>query len=379
MAEYRLIPVDKIQVDPEQVRRTFREESEEGLAQSIREVGMLHPILVTPLEDGETYRLVSGERRLRAARLLGESMVPALILRELPASATCIQLIENLQREDLNPIERALGIRALMEKEGLSKAAAAARLGVPRTTLTDWLDVLDLEPRYQAALVENFMGRDSPLTLSHVAEAKALAARLGSPKMVSVLLDAVLEYGLSKAETRRVAQLVRSGQNISVAQAVRIVRGQSLPSDEELADGLPAKTRARSKRQAPARASTLERVMRLLDRLRAVLAYLIGGVLYELTPQQRQELVDYLTRIRRWVDDVVTFAREVDNPELAEQRRQAMRQAAKRRKRRRGAQPAAVARNGYLSGAPEEGLSCPNGVAGLDEAAAASEPPLAAS
>ena len=348
MAEYRLIPVDKIRVDAEQVRRSFQEESLEGLAQSIREVGMLHPVLVAPLEDGETYRLISGERRLRAARRLGEREIPALVLEDLGASVTCIQLIENLQREDLNPVERALGIRALMEKEGLSKAAAAARLGIPRTTLTDWLDVLDLDPRYQAALVDNFMGRDSPLTVSHVAEAKALAARLGSPQMVSVLLDAVLEYRLSKAEVRQVAQLVRSSGDLSIAQAVKLVRGER-ERDGRFHGGDGAGVEARRARPSAGETSQpvagklpgndldarFERLLASMDRLRALLAYLVGGVLKELTAEQRARLVEYLSSIRRWVDDVINFAREVDNPELAAERRRIMLLAAKKRKRRR--------------------------------------------
>ena len=335
MAEYRIIPLDRIRADQEQIRRSFQEESLEGLARSIREVGMLHPVLVAPLEDGETYRLISGERRLRAAQRAGEQMIPALVLEVLPASATRIQLIENLQREDLNPIERALGIRALMEKEGLSKAAAAARLGVPRTTLTDWLDVLDLEPRHQAALVDNFLGRDSPLTVSHVAEAKALAARLGSPRIASVLLDAVLEYRLSKAETRQVAQLVRSSGDLSIVQAVRMVRGQLSPDgqQEEDVDGRGPRP-GRSKSHRDGADARFERLLSSMDRLRALLAYLLGGVLAELTPEQRARLVEYLSSIRRWVDDAIRFAREVDNPELAAERRRAMLLAARKRKRR---------------------------------------------
>ena len=351
MAEYRLIAVDKIRADAEQVRRTFEEESLEGLARSIREVGMLQPVLVAPAGDGETYQLISGERRLRAARRLGEREIPALVVDNLAASATRIQLIENLQREDLNPVERALGIRALMEKEGLSKAAAAARLGVPRTTLTDWLDVLDLEPRFQAALVDHFMERDSPLTVSHVAEAKALAARLGSPQMASVLLDAVLEYRLSKAEVRQVAQMVRSSTDLSIAEAVRRVLAARQRQGSAAA---PAREGAGHGRAVDGAGETLsegasepsadgttavrfDRLMTAMGRLRATLATLIGaGLLYQLSAEQRSQLVEYLSSIRRWVDDVIQFTREADDPQLATERRRRMLLEARRRRRRRG-------------------------------------------
>ncbi|MBE3599412.1 MAG: ParB/RepB/Spo0J family partition protein [Limnochordaceae bacterium] len=373
MAEYRLVPIDRIVVDPNQVRRTFRDDALDGLAQSLREVGMLHPVLVTPLEGG-SYRLISGERRLRAAKRAGEHTVPALVLRDLRGTAHQIQLIENLQREDLNPMERALAIHSFMEQEHLSKAAAAARLGVPRTTLTDWLDVLDLDERHQAALVDNFAGGDSPLTLSHVAEAKALAARLGSPGIATVLLDAVLEYRLSKAETRQVAQLVRNGPNVNIQQAVRMVRGHA-SSDRRhkmlaeplmasvgdgaaaAADGQPAGRNAPGGAEEGAGAGEVpagfSKLFAALDRFRRVLAALAGGALVSITPQQRRDLVAYLETLSRWIAEVIAFAREVDDPSLAARRREAMRRAAKelarrarRKKHKHGTHPPAMLQDG---------------------------------
>lgn len=341
MAEYLNVPVDRIRCDAQQVRQTFREESIANLAQSLKEVGMLHPVLVTPEQDGH-YRLISGERRLRAAIQAGEQTVPALVVRELRGNVTQIQLIENLQREDLNPVERALAIQAFMAQEKLSKAAAGARLGIPRTTLTDWLDVLDLDPRYQAALVDNFQGGDSPLTLSHVSEAKALAARLGSPQIASVLLDAVLERRLSKAETRQVAQLVREGGNISIMRAVRMVRAmtdganqQAAAAEENPGAGALDGEAAASGQAKAGRPGRFERLIRSLDRVRRVLAALVGGALRHMTPEERGQLLDYLQSMRRWIDDAITFTREIDDPELAEQRREAMRRAARKASKRK--------------------------------------------
>lgn len=366
MAEYLDIPVDRIRCD-QQVRHTFSEESITGLAQSLKEVGMLHPVLVAPDEDG-CYRLISGERRLRAAIRAGERVVPALVVRHPRGSVTQIQLIENLQREDLNPVERALAIQAFMEQEHLSKSAAADRLGIPRTTLTDWLDVLGLDPRHQAALVDNFMGGDSPLTLSHVSEAKALAARLGSPGIANVLLDAVLEYRLSKAETRQVAQIVRENSDVSIHQAIRRVRAMhgGAGRNGKLADAEAAEAelaaageegpqdRSGDKKEPPSR---FEPIIRTLDRVRKALAALVGGALRHTTPEERQRILEYLQSMRRWIDDAITFTREMDDPAVAEERRKVMARAAKKaakRKRREArrrmvSDPHSGARDGLAS------------------------------
>jgi ParB family chromosome partitioning protein len=111
-----------------------------------------------------------------------------------------------------------------MDMEHLNKVKAALKLGVPRTTLTDWLDILGVHERYQRAVIDNFNGGDSPVTLSHIAEARALATRLKSPAMCNVLLDAVIEYRLSKVETREVCALVRNNANVSVNEAVKAIR-----------------------------------------------------------------------------------------------------------------------------------------------------------
>ena len=373
MPEYLQIPVERIRCE-QQVRRTFSEASIDGLAQSLKEVGMLHPVLVIPDDDG-SYRLVSGERRLRAAMQAGERLVPALVVRQPRGSITQIQLIENLQREDLNPVERALAIQAFMQQESLSKAAAAARLGIPRTTLTDWLDVLELDERYQAALVDNFTGGDSPLTLSHVSEARALAARLGSPGIASVLLDAVLEHRLSKAETRQVAQLVREHTNLSIQQAVRMVRW-SRDGAARAQRGRPDADGAREVAAASDGASTpgaahegrrraegFAPIIRSLDRVRRALAALVGGALRHTTPEERVQLVEYLQSLRRWIDDAIAFTREMDDPALAAQRRKAMAVALKKaaRRRRREERRQALRAEGTTSSVAPDGVASSTG------------------
>lgn len=231
------LPIDSIRISDDRARKTVLPESLEGLARSVEETGLLHPIIVKQIEQSADdnkdhctthsphYELVAGLRRLKAVAMAGQTTIAALVLTN-DVDPLQVQLVENLQREDLNPVERALAVHEFMKVQGLTnKSEAARRLGVPRSTLTDWLDLLEVSPRFQEAVIDNFYGGDSPLTPSHVSEALALARKLDSPHLHEVLLDAVLQHKLSKSETRRVAQIVRENRNISIKEAIYAVRG----------------------------------------------------------------------------------------------------------------------------------------------------------
>ena len=135
------ISVDQVQPSPDQMRQQFREESLLELAESIKQHGVLQPILVARLPDG--YRLIAGERRWRAARMAGVERIPAIVRSESGADQSLLLgLIENLQREDLDPIEEARGIQRLIEQFGLTHEEAAARLGKNRVAVTQALRLL---------------------------------------------------------------------------------------------------------------------------------------------------------------------------------------------------------------------------------------------
>ncbi len=137
------IPVGDLDPNPDQPRRVFSEESTAQLAQSIRDQGILQPILVTPMSGGR-YRIVAGERRWRAAREAGLETVPCII-RELNMTQQMeIALIENLQREDLNPIEVAQGIQSLMKQCGYTQETVASRLSKSRSAVANLLRLLSL-------------------------------------------------------------------------------------------------------------------------------------------------------------------------------------------------------------------------------------------
>ncbi|HYZ00196.1 MAG TPA: ParB/RepB/Spo0J family partition protein, partial [Candidatus Binatia bacterium] len=136
------VGVEEVRPSPQQQRQRFGEEQLRELADSIREHGVLQPLLLRRQPDG--YELIAGERRLRAARLAGLDRVPAIVRGEVdPQDSLLLGLIENLQREDLDPIEEAHGIQSLIESFGFTHEGAAARLGRNRAAITNSLRLLN--------------------------------------------------------------------------------------------------------------------------------------------------------------------------------------------------------------------------------------------
>jgi ParB family chromosome partitioning protein len=141
--DLRSLPVELIAPNPRQPRRTFDEAALEGLAASLRERGVLQPVLVRPIAGG-TYELVAGERRWRAAQLAGLESIPALVRDRDDAEALETALIENMAREDLNPVEEARACAALVEELGLTRETVGLRVGRSRVAVSNLLRLLDL-------------------------------------------------------------------------------------------------------------------------------------------------------------------------------------------------------------------------------------------
>ena len=147
------VRLSEIEPNREQPRKDFDQEALAQLAESIREHGLIQPILVRPLPGG-TYQIVAGERRWRASRLAGLTAVP-VIIRELDDTAAMeLALIENLQREDLNPVEEALGYKTLMEDYGMTQELAAQRVGKSRPAVANALRLLNL-PEKELTMVRS--------------------------------------------------------------------------------------------------------------------------------------------------------------------------------------------------------------------------------
>ena len=138
------LPVREIEPDPDQPRKNFDEDAMAALAESIGENGLLQPIAVRPKKVGPGYIIIAGERRWRAARLAGLDEVPVIIKDVTDEQAAALALIENLQREDLDPIEVAEGCRQLIDKYGLTQESAAKKLGKSRSAVTNSLRLLAL-------------------------------------------------------------------------------------------------------------------------------------------------------------------------------------------------------------------------------------------
>ncbi|WP_423241254.1 ParB/RepB/Spo0J family partition protein [Provencibacterium massiliense] len=137
------LPINEIEPNRDQPRKQFDEESLAELADSIREHGVLQPLLVRPLPSGR-YQLIAGERRWRASRMAGLSEVPVVVREMTDLEAMELALIENLQREDLNPIEEALGYRQLMESYGMTQEKVASSVGKSRPAVANALRLLNL-------------------------------------------------------------------------------------------------------------------------------------------------------------------------------------------------------------------------------------------
>lgn len=139
------LPIAKVEPRDNQPRTVFDEEALAELAESIREYGVIQPVTVRKLDSGY-YQLIAGERRWRAARLAGLSEIPARVIEADDKLTTELALVENLQREDLNPVEEAQGYRTLMEEYGLTQDEAAQRVGKSRPAVANALRLLSLAP-----------------------------------------------------------------------------------------------------------------------------------------------------------------------------------------------------------------------------------------
>lgn len=189
------IEVAKIVPNPEQPRTTFDEEALEELAASIRELGVIQPLSVRALDDG-TYQIIAGERRWRAARIAGLKSVPAYVRSASDMEITEMALIENIQREDLNAIEVALGFKKLIDTYSLTQDRLSERLGKKRSTIANHLRLLRLPAEIQLGL------RDRRLDMGH---ARALLS-VDNPKIQLRLYKTILSDGIS---VRRVEEMVR--------------------------------------------------------------------------------------------------------------------------------------------------------------------------
>jgi ParB family chromosome partitioning protein len=190
------VPLARIRPNPLQPRRRMGEAELEALAASIAEHGVLLPILVTQTLDG--YQIVAGERRFRAAQLAGLERIPVVIRQVADRDQLELALVENLQREDLNPVEEALAFRQLMDEFGLTQEDVAARIGRARSTVANTLRLLDLDAKVQQLVI------DGALTGGHAPAIGGLPA-----DQQARVAEIVVERDLSTRETEELVRRLR--------------------------------------------------------------------------------------------------------------------------------------------------------------------------
>lgn len=194
------LKINDIEPNRAQPRKSFDEEALEELANSISTHGVIQPLLVRPLADGG-YQLIAGERRWRASRMAGLTEVPVVIREMSDSEAMELALVENLQREDLNPIEEAQGLALLMETYGLTQEQAAKRVGKSRPAVANSMRLLSL-PQEVLAMVER-----GELSAGH---ARTILA-LENAEQITALANEIVKKNLSVRETERAVKALLKG------------------------------------------------------------------------------------------------------------------------------------------------------------------------
>lgn len=201
------VSVNAVTPRKDQPRKDFDLQALQFLADSIREHGVLQPILVRECEDSTAeqrhYEIIAGERRWRAARMASLSEIPAIVMTGDELKIAQISLIENVQRQDLNPVEEALAYRALIDKFGMTQEAVAGQAGKDRSTVTNLLRLLNLPSEVLAYL------RDGKLTMGH---ARALLSLHTKEDMIR-LAEKTMEKELSVREVERMVRAILNAED----------------------------------------------------------------------------------------------------------------------------------------------------------------------
>lgn len=234
-----ILELNIVEVEPNknQPRKTFDEEKLNALADSIREHGLIQPIIVTKNSLG-TYSIVAGERRWRAAKKAGLAKIPAVVKEYSDQTVTEIALIENLQREDLNPIEEAQGYKALMDEFALTQEQISQRIGKSRSAIANSMRLLSLEDELQQKVISG-----------EISEGHARAAlSLDSGVLREFLINRIIEDGLNVRQAENLARELqkepksRKSSTQSSAYDIEIERLQ-----EKLSSGFGTKVKIQHK------------------------------------------------------------------------------------------------------------------------------------
>lgn len=233
---FAMLDVAAIAPNPRQPRTRFDEEALESLAASIEQVGVLQPIVVGPLGADGTHPIIAGERRLRATRLAGLDEIPAIIRKTDEVSSLAEAVIENVQREDLGPLEEAAAYRSLMEDFEMTHEAVAERVGKSRSAITNTVRLLNLAAPIQALLADGSLSAGAARALLGVDDQGAAAS----------IAARAAEEGWSVRQVEDAVRALRDADGVDEVTPVTpaVVRpAQIIALEERLADRLGAPVR----------------------------------------------------------------------------------------------------------------------------------------
>ncbi len=225
------LDLDAIEVNPFQPRTSFNEESLRELASSIRELGVIQPITVRKL-DYNQYQLVSGERRFRASKLVGLQTIPAYIRIANDQESLEMALVENIQRQDLDPIEISLSYQRLIDEINLTKEQLSDRIGKNRSTIANYLRLLKLDPIVQTGM------RDGFLSMGH---GRALI-NIEDQQVQLEIYEKILANSLSVRETEKLVRNLQEGKpEVKTATSTSNISRDVKKSIKEFSEKLGAK------------------------------------------------------------------------------------------------------------------------------------------
>jgi len=246
------IPLEKIEPNPYQPRKEFSHLSQEELINSIKEYGIIEPLILTKGEQ-DKYQIIAGERRFRAAQFLGMKTVPGIVRQASEIEKLEISLLENVQRRDLNPIEKAKAYQRLIDEFNLTEEEIAKKMGKARSTISNTLRLLSLPLAVQGAIGEEKISEG---------HAKALMSLEDKDKQ-EMLLRRILGLGLTVRETEKMSKGKRVYKKIELDPEI-------LEKEKKLADSLGVKVKiekTREKRKIIIEVMDDEELNRLIEKL----------------------------------------------------------------------------------------------------------------